>query len=97
MIDAPEVAVITNIGLEHTEYLGNTLEGIAATKAGMTNPVKGASAVYMVQVDSKAPAEGMSADMMRMQLEQGYRSKARMASQVLREQAKIVDQRNKFF
>ena len=32
-----------------------------------------------------------------MQLEQGYRSKARMASQVLREQAKIVDQRNKFF
>ena len=31
-IDAPEVAVITNIGLEHTEYLGNTLEAIAATK-----------------------------------------------------------------
>ncbi|MBQ1390469.1 MAG: bifunctional folylpolyglutamate synthase/dihydrofolate synthase, partial [Firmicutes bacterium] len=27
-IDAPEVAVITNIGLEHTEYLGNTLEEI---------------------------------------------------------------------
>ena len=25
VIDAPEVAVITNIGLEHTEYLGNTL------------------------------------------------------------------------
>ena len=24
-IDAPEVAVITNIGLEHTEYLGDTL------------------------------------------------------------------------
>ena len=34
-IDAPEVAVITNIGLEHTEYLGNTLEEIAATKAGI--------------------------------------------------------------
>ena len=34
-IDAPEVAVITNIGLEHTEYLGNTLEAIAATKAGI--------------------------------------------------------------
>jgi hypothetical protein len=32
-----------------------------------------------------------------MQLEQGYRSKGRMASQVLRDQAKIVDQRNKFF
>ena len=35
VIDAPEVAVITNIGLEHTEYLGNTLAEIAATKAGI--------------------------------------------------------------
>ena len=34
-IDPPEVAVITNIGLEHTEYLGNTVEEIAATKAGI--------------------------------------------------------------
>ena len=37
-IDAPEAAVITNIGLEHTEYLGNTLEEIAATKAGIIKP-----------------------------------------------------------
>ena len=37
-IDAPEVAVITNIGLEHTEYLGKTLEAIAATKAGIIKP-----------------------------------------------------------
>ena len=34
-IDAPEVAVITNIGLEHTEYLGDTLEKIAEAKAGI--------------------------------------------------------------
>ena len=34
-IDAPEVAVITNIGLEHTEYLGNTLEEIALNKGGI--------------------------------------------------------------
>jgi len=38
VIDAPEVAVITNIGLEHTEYLGDTLEKIAATKAGIIKP-----------------------------------------------------------
>lgn len=38
VIDAPEVAVITNIGLEHTEYLGNTLAEIAATKAGIIKP-----------------------------------------------------------
>ena len=37
-IDAPEVAVITNIGLEHTEYLGDTLEAIAETKAGIIKP-----------------------------------------------------------
>ncbi|HIH01630.1 TPA: bifunctional folylpolyglutamate synthase/dihydrofolate synthase [Thermoplasmata archaeon] len=31
----PEVAVITRIGLEHTAYLGNTLEEIAREKAGI--------------------------------------------------------------
>jgi dihydrofolate synthase/folylpolyglutamate synthase len=30
-----EVSVITNIGLEHEEYLGDTLESIAAEKAGI--------------------------------------------------------------
>ena len=37
-IDAPELAVITNIGLEHTEYLGDTIEEIAETKAGIIKP-----------------------------------------------------------
>ena len=32
-IGAPEVAVLTNIGLDHTELLGDTLEKIAETKA----------------------------------------------------------------
>lgn len=38
VIPAPEVAVMTNIGLDHTEYLGNTLEAIARTKAGIIKP-----------------------------------------------------------
>lgn len=38
VIPAPEVAVITNIGLEHTEILGDTLEKIAAEKAGIIKP-----------------------------------------------------------
>lgn len=38
VIDSPEAAVITNVGLEHTEYLGDTLEKIAATKAGIIKP-----------------------------------------------------------
>ena len=43
VIPAPEVAVITNIGLEHTEYLGSTITEIAAAKAGIIKP--GCSAV----------------------------------------------------
>ncbi len=35
VIDCPEVAVFTNIGLEHTEYLGSTVEEIATTKGGI--------------------------------------------------------------
>ena len=35
VIECPEVAVITNIGLDHTDFLGNTLEAIAETKAGI--------------------------------------------------------------
>lgn len=38
VIPAPEAAVITNIGLEHTEYLGDTVEKIAAEKAGIIKP-----------------------------------------------------------
>ena len=35
VIETPEVAVITNIGLDHTDYLGDTVEKIAETKAGI--------------------------------------------------------------
>ena len=35
VIPVPEVAVITNIGLDHTDFLGSTLAEIAETKAGI--------------------------------------------------------------
>ena len=38
VIGCPEAAVIMNIGLEHTEYLGDTLEKIASAKAGIIKP-----------------------------------------------------------
>lgn len=34
-IITPEVSVITNIGLDHTQFLGNTIEAIAIEKAGI--------------------------------------------------------------
>ena len=38
VIDAPEAAVLMNLGLEHTEYLGPTLADVAAAKAGIVKP-----------------------------------------------------------
>ncbi len=69
---------------------------IAATKGGMVGPVKGASGVYMVQIDSKA-AKTVADEVVKSRMEQGYRNKSRMVTQVLRDGAKITDQRNKFF
>lgn len=44
VIKAPDVAVLTNIGIDHTDYLGTTLEEIARTKAGI---IKTGSAVVL--------------------------------------------------
>ena len=38
VIDRPEVSVITRIGLDHTDLLGNTLAAIAGEKAGIVKP-----------------------------------------------------------
>lgn len=34
----PDIAVITNIGLDHTDWLGDTIEKIAFEKAGIIRP-----------------------------------------------------------
>lgn len=34
----PELAIITNIALDHAEYLGNTIESVAREKAGIIKP-----------------------------------------------------------
>ncbi len=44
IIPAPQVAVITNIGLDHTDLLGDTTEKIAAVKAGIIK--EGCRAVF---------------------------------------------------
>lgn len=38
VIPAPEAAVLTNIGLDHTSVLGNTVEAIAATRRASSSP-----------------------------------------------------------
>ena len=44
VIDAPKVAVITEIGMDHMEYLGDTFEKIAEEKAGIIK--EGSKVIY---------------------------------------------------
>ena len=50
IIDAPEAAVIMNIGLDHTAVLGDTVEQIAFEKAGILKP--GTEAVLFEQPEN---------------------------------------------
>ena len=50
VIECPEVAVITNIGLDHTDVLGSTVEEIAETKAGIFK--EGGNAVIYRGIES---------------------------------------------
>lgn len=52
-IGTPAVCVITKLGLDHTEYLGNTIEQIAMEKAGIIKP----SAKVVVEQQEKRALE----------------------------------------
>ncbi len=49
-IDAPDVAVICRIGLDHTDWLGNTVSAVAAEKAGIIK--EGSTVVSWPQDDA---------------------------------------------
>ncbi len=50
----PEVSIITRIDLEHTAYLGGTLEQVASEKAGIVKP-----GVPTVTTDTNSPVMGV--------------------------------------
>lgn len=58
----PEVAVLTNVGLEHAEHLGGTLEAIAREKAGIVKPgvpvVTGAEGEALRPIEEVAASRG---------------------------------------
>ena len=71
---------------------------IATGSKGIVGPVKGASGVYIINIDDINAAEKVADDnAIQRRLEQGYSNKGRALTQVLRDNAKITDQRNKFF
>ena len=99
-----DVAVDTIDSVSFTDYYfgrygmePKVQSAIAVTENGLVGPIKGANGVYVVNVDSRAPKAEVDGDAIRMQLEQGYRNKMRAVSQVLKDNAKVKDQRNKFF
>ena len=57
VISAPLVSVITKIGYDHTEGLGDTLDKIAAEKAGILKPN-----TFMVSESQQQPAEKVLKD-----------------------------------
>jgi len=73
------------------------MSAVAVAENGIVGPVKGANGVYVVSVDSRSAKTEVDADLIQARLSQGYRNKMRMLPQVLRDNAKITDQRNKFF
>lgn len=74
VIDAP-VAVITPIGLDHTDYLGETLAEIAAEKAGIIGAPRG----DLVPVDTVAVIGRQPPEAMEVLLAQAVRSDAAVA------------------
>ena len=69
----------------------------AAKGAVLLGPVKGANGVYVAQIMNSTEATPETADMIRATFQQTYMQKARNMSMVLRNNADITDQRNKFF
>ena len=61
VISTPEVAVITNIGLDHTDILGHTLEEIAFNKAGIIKE-NGHAVIYRGQPSVEAVFEKACAE-----------------------------------
>jgi len=72
---------------------------IAATEGNdIVGPLQGSNGVYMLQVTGKADnPKPVDAEGIRNQYSMSYQQKVRSAQQVLKDNTKIVDQRNKFF
>ncbi|MCX2931059.1 bifunctional folylpolyglutamate synthase/dihydrofolate synthase [Mycobacterium sp. CVI_P3] len=74
VVDAP-VAVITPIGVDHAEYLGDTIAEIAAEKAGIIGAPRG----DLVQTDTVAIIGRQSPEAMEVVLAQAVKSDAAVA------------------
>ncbi len=56
VINSNVAAIITRLGLDHTQYLGNTLEDVAKAKAGIIKPLSQTKKVFTVNQEPSALA-----------------------------------------
>ena len=61
VIDTPEVAVITAMGFDHTQFLGSTMTEIASAKAGIIKP-HGDVVIYGQNPEAEAVFERVAAE-----------------------------------
>lgn len=74
------------------------LASIAANKGNnLIGPIKGANGVYMIQVDATTEKPMADTEAIRSNMGQAAMQKGRGYLQALKDNARIVDQRNKFF
>ena len=69
----PSVAVVVSIGLDHQEYLGTTLEGIAREKAGIFRPrTPAVLGSYQMPPVLETIAQALGAPLKRLGIEYGF-------------------------
>lgn len=101
-VDTLDSIAFGDMNLQKFGMEPKVISAVAATQSGIVGPVKGANGVYVVQVDSKVSHESTGYELARMAQMYQYKTmrdnrRAWPVTQVLRDAAKITDQRNKFF
>ena len=101
-VDTLDSVVFGDMNLQKFGMEPKVISAIAVAKNGVVGPLKGSNGVYVVQVDGKMPHQTTGYEGARMAQMYQYKTirdsrRPWPVAQVLRDAAKIVDQRNKFF
>lgn len=101
-VDTLDSVAFGDMNLQKFGMEPKVISAVAATKSGLVGPLKGANGIYVVQVDTKVPHEATGLEAGRIAQMFPYKTmrdnrRTWSVVQVLRDGAKITDQRNKFF
>ena len=97
------VDTIGNVGFNDSYfdrygYEPKALATVAAAEPHtLVGPVKGTSAVYLIQVDDTTPDANIATEYILNNMQMEQQQKVRNVSQILKDKSKIKDERGKFF